>query len=86
MRMTLPQIFIHMNTMPGLMWDIAARARKVDGVKLSYAVTGVSDVIVYAEIDDYKESSQLIATIQSIEGVLKTQTSIVIPPIERGIL
>lgn len=82
----LPQIFIHLNVKPGTMWDIAAHARKVDGVQLAYAVTGVSDVIVYAEIEDYQKSSQLISTIQSIEGVVKTQTSMVIPPIERGIL
>jgi len=47
---------------------------------MSYAVTGQFDIVVYAEIEDMSHLGRLIGTIQEIEGITRTHTSIVIPP------
>jgi len=47
---------------------------------MAYAVTGQFDIIVYAEIDDMNQLGMLIGTIQEIDGITRTHTSMVIPP------
>jgi hypothetical protein len=84
--MNMQQVYIHVNTMPGTMWEIANAASKLTHVKMAHAVTGAFDVVIYAELDDIHEYSELIATIQSLTGVTKTQTSMAIPPREESIL
>ena len=68
------------------MWEIARNALRLPHVKMAHAVTGAFDVVIYAELDDIHEYSELIATTQSLAGVMKTQTSMVIPPREASIL
>lgn len=60
----------------------AARAiSKIKGVKMAHAVTGPFDVIAFVEVPDLATLSDLIlAKIQKIEGVQKTQTAIVVTP------
>jgi uncharacterized protein with GYD domain len=53
---------------------------------MAHAVTGAFDVVIYAELDNLQEYSNLIAMIQSLAGVTKTQTSMAIPPREASIL
>jgi DNA-binding Lrp family transcriptional regulator len=61
---------------------IAARAiSKIKGVKMAHAVTGPFDVIAFVEVPDLTALSDLIlAKIQNISGVEKTQTAIVVTP------
>jgi len=55
-------------------------ASRVAGVKMAYAVTGQFDIIVYAEIEDMDQLGRLIGTVQEIDGITRTHTSMVIPP------
>jgi DNA-binding Lrp family transcriptional regulator len=59
---------------------------KIAHVKMAHAVTGDFDVVIYAELDNIHEYSDLIETIQALTSVTKTQTSLVIPQREESIL
>ena len=72
--------YILMSTNVGKMWDAAEQALKVEGVKMANAVTGLYDVIAYAEFVDMDMLGRIIEAIQSIKGVRKTQTAIVMTP------
>jgi DNA-binding Lrp family transcriptional regulator len=59
--------------------SVAHAIAKVRGVKMVHAVTGVYDVIAYLEIADMTTLSQLvIKKIQSVKGVERTHTAIVV--------
>ena len=77
---TLQKAFVLINAEPGNLWKIADTASKVAGVKMAHAVTGEFDIILYAELDDMNQLGRLIETIQEIDGVTRTHTSVVIPP------
>ena len=62
------------------MWQITDLAKNVQRVKMAYTVTGMFDIIVYAELGHMKELRDLIEEIHSIEGVLRSRTAIAIPP------
>ncbi|TMI70609.1 Lrp/AsnC family transcriptional regulator [Candidatus Bathyarchaeota archaeon] len=48
---------------------------------MAHAVTGPFDVIVFAEVLDLTGLSELVlARIQNVEGVQKTQTAVVVTP------
>jgi DNA-binding Lrp family transcriptional regulator len=52
---------------------------RVKGVKMVFAVTGVYDVIAYLEMRDMTTLSELvIKKIQSVKGVERTHTAIVV--------
>ena len=52
---------------------------KVRGVKMVHAVTGIYDVIAYLEMRDMTTLSELvIKSIQSVKGVERTHTAIVV--------
>jgi DNA-binding Lrp family transcriptional regulator len=52
---------------------------RVKGVKMVFAVTGVYDVIAYIEMRDMTTLSELvIKKIQSVKGVERTHTAIVV--------
>ena len=76
---SLQKAFILINAEPGKLWKIAETASKVAGVKMAYAVTGEFDIIVYAEIEDMSQLGKLIGTIQEIDGITRTHSSMVIP-------
>jgi DNA-binding Lrp family transcriptional regulator len=82
----MQQVYIHVNSEPGRMWEIANAARKISYVKLAHAVTGAYDVVIYAELPDIHDYSNFIAAVQSLDGVTKTQTSMAIPPRLESIL
>lgn len=59
--------------------SVAKTIAKVRGVKMVHAVTGVYDVIAYLEIADMTTLSALVMKrIQSVKGVERTHTAIVV--------
>lgn len=72
--------YILVNSEPGMIWMVAAEALKVEGVKEAHAVTGQFDDVIQVEFDKMENLGKIIERVQSIKGVLKTQTLIVIPP------
>jgi len=58
---------------------VARAIERVKGVKMVFAVTGVYDVIAYLEMRDMTSLSELvIKRIQSVKGVERTHTAIVV--------
>lgn len=58
---------------------VSRAIEKVKGVKMVFAVTGVYDVIAYLEMRDMTTLSELvIRKIQSVKGVERTHTAIVV--------
>ena len=52
---------------------------RMDGVKAVYTVTGAHDIIAKVEAEDIENLSGLVLSkIRSIDGVIKTMTSIVL--------
>jgi DNA-binding Lrp family transcriptional regulator len=71
--------YILMQLAPGTAKTAAERISKIEGVKMAHAVTGPFDVIAFAEVPDLTSLSDLVlAKIQNIEGVQKTQTAVVV--------
>lgn len=73
--------YILMQLAPGRAKDAADAISKIEGVKMAHAVTGPFDVIAFAEVPDLTTLSDLVlARIQGVEGVQKTQTAVVVTP------
>ena len=72
--------FILINTERGMLWKVAEEASKIEGVKISHAVTGEYDVILYVEFLKISDLSEIISKVQSINGVVKTATAIAMAP------
>lgn len=70
------EAYILINTEPGKSWEAAEATLRIRGVKKAHAVTGQYDVIAYAEFIDMSELGRIISKIQSIKGVMRTQTAI----------
>jgi len=77
---SIMEAFILVNTVPGKLWEVAEDIRKIEGVKLAQAVTGQFDVVIYIERKTIDELSSVIKRLQTITGVIKTQTLIALPP------
>jgi DNA-binding Lrp family transcriptional regulator len=59
--------------------SVARAIANVRGVKMVHSVTGVYDVIAYLELPDMDSLSQLVTKkIQSIKGVERTHTAVVV--------
>jgi DNA-binding Lrp family transcriptional regulator len=74
------EAFVLLNTEAGLLWKVADSVMTIPGVTMSRAVTGQFDVIIYVEFSRIEDLGIMIEKIQSLRGVVKTQTSIVMPP------
>jgi DNA-binding Lrp family transcriptional regulator len=74
------EAYILVNSVPGMVWEIAEAALKIEGVKTVHAVTGQFDVIAYAEFANMDTLRKIINKFMSLNGVQRTQTAIVIPP------
>ncbi len=72
--------YVLVNSESGMIWKVAEAALKIEGVKEAYAVTGEFDDIIRIEFDRMEDLGKIIERIQSIKGVLRTQTLITIPP------
>jgi DNA-binding Lrp family transcriptional regulator len=73
--------YILVQLAPGSSQAAAEAISKIEGVKMAHAVTGPFDVIAFAEVPDLGALSELVlAKIQNVEGVQKTQTAVVVTP------
>jgi len=73
--------YILIELAPGTSKAAAEAISKIGGVKMAHAVTGPFDIIAFAEVPDLATLSDLVlAKIQSVEGVQKTQTAVVVTP------
>jgi DNA-binding Lrp family transcriptional regulator len=73
--------YILVELAPGTAKQAAEAISKIEGVKMAHAVTGPFDVIAYAEVPDLTTLSDLVlAKIQNVKGVQKTQTAVVVTP------
>ncbi len=70
-----------MQLAPGKAKDAARAISKIPGVRMAHAVTGPFDVIAFAEVSDLAELSELVlARVQNVKGVEKTQTAVAVMP------
>ena len=74
------EAYIFINSEPGMLWEIAEAALKIEGVKMAHAVTGQFDVIAYAEFVNMDVLRDIIDKFQSLKGVQRTRTAVAIPP------
>jgi DNA-binding Lrp family transcriptional regulator len=59
--------------------SVAKAVANVRGVKMVHSVTGLYDVIVYLELPDMDSLSELVVKkVQSLKGVERTHTAIVV--------
>lgn len=59
--------------------SVARAVANVRGVKMVHAVTGVYDVIAYLELSNMTALSEIVVKkIQSVKGVERTHTAIVV--------
>lgn len=73
--------YILIELAPGTSKTAAEAISKIGGVKMAHAVTGPFDIIAFAEVPDLATLSDLVlAKIQNVEGVQKTQTAVVVTP------
>jgi len=63
-----------------MIWRVAEDALRIEGVKEAYAVTGQFDDVIEVEFEKMEDLGRIIEKVQSIKGVLRTQTLITIPP------
>lgn len=75
----LVKAYILINSVPGMVWDIAEAAIKIEGVKMADAVTGQFDIIAYAEFANMNKLREIIHEFMSLNGVQRTRTAIVVP-------
>jgi DNA-binding Lrp family transcriptional regulator len=73
------QAYILITTEPAKVWEVAEAILKIDGVKMAHAVTGSYDVIAFIEAAKLDMLGDILGKILSIQGVLHTQTAIVMP-------
>jgi len=70
------EAYVLINTEPGKSWEVAEASLRIKGVKKAHAVTGQYDVISFVEFVGMSELGRIIGEIQSIKGVMRTQTAI----------
>jgi DNA-binding Lrp family transcriptional regulator len=70
------EAYVLINTEPGRLWEVAEATLKIKGVKKAHAVAGQYDVIAYVEFVEMSELGRIIHEIQSIKGIMRTQTAI----------
>ena len=63
----------------GMVWKVVETIVKIDGVKMAHVVTGIFDVIAFAEFSNIDELTSIIQTVQTLKGVQKTQTAVAMP-------
>ena len=56
-------VFVLINSEPGKAWKIAESGKKMKKVKMAYAVTGIFDILIYAELGHMKELQDLMSSI-----------------------
>ncbi|HDM45061.1 MAG TPA: Lrp/AsnC family transcriptional regulator [Candidatus Bathyarchaeota archaeon] len=69
-------VYILIQTKIGEAWNVAKKVIEMKGVKMAHAVTGIYDVIAYAELDTLEEIKNLITELHTLKGVEKTHTAV----------
>lgn len=77
------EAYILISAEPGMIWEVAEAALKIEGVKMAHAVTGQFDDVVFVEFTKMEDFGKIIEKIQVIRGVRRTQTLVVVPPLIR---
>jgi DNA-binding Lrp family transcriptional regulator len=71
--------FIFVECTAGHAIQVAREVRKIPGVTYAHAATGPYDVIALIEASDLQMMGELvIRKIQAIQGVIRTQTNVVV--------
>ena len=71
--------FIFAECTAGHAIQVAREVRKIEGVTYAHAATGPYDVIALIEADNLQVMGDLVVQkIQSIPGVIRTQTNVVV--------
>jgi len=73
------EAYILINTEPGIIWEVAKAALKIEGVKMAHAVTGQFDAVAFVEFPKMDDLGKIIEKIQHLKGVRRTQTLIAVP-------
>jgi len=74
------EAYVFLNCEPLRVWEIAKDALKIEGVKMTHAVTGQFDVVAYVEFANMDRLREILGKFQSLKGVQRTQTAVAIPP------
>ena len=74
------EAYILINAEPGMIWEVAEAALKIEGVKTAHAVTGQFDDVIFVEFAKMEDLGRIIEKLQSVNGVRRTQTLVTIPP------
>jgi DNA-binding Lrp family transcriptional regulator len=79
------EAYVLINTEASVSWQVVEAVLKIEGVKTGHVVTGQFDAIVlvqFSELDDFRK---IIARIQRVKGVLRTQTLLAVPSPSRTV-
>jgi len=71
--------YILVSTEPNAIWNVAETALRIPSVKTAEAVTGTVDAVILVEFSKLDDLGSMIAKIQGLRGVQKTQTLLVVP-------
>ena len=74
------EAYILINTEANALWSVAEAALKIEGVKMTHAVTGQFDVVLLAVFSKMDDLGRIIDKIQHLKSVRGTQTLVAIPP------
>jgi len=74
------EAYVLVNCEAGKSWEIAETALKVENVKMAHAVTGQYDVVAFVEFADMDVLTDILGRFQTINGIERTHTAVVIPP------
>lgn len=74
------EAYVFVNTQPHLHWKVAENFLRIDGVKAAHAVTGQHDVVIHVAFENMEALGELIRKVHTVEGVMRTQTAVVMPP------
>ncbi|HWU36846.1 MAG TPA: Lrp/AsnC ligand binding domain-containing protein [Candidatus Acidoferrum sp.] len=73
------QAFIFLECTVGKAKEVAKKVAKMSGVQIAHAVTGAYDVIALIQAPDVNAlGTTVVSKIQSIPGVLRTSTNVVV--------
>ena len=71
--------YILINTEANALWKVAETALRIPSVKTAEAVTGQVDAVILVEFPKLDYLGSIIAKIQELKGVQKTQTLLAVP-------
>jgi DNA-binding Lrp family transcriptional regulator len=73
------EAYILVNTEASALWSVAENALRIPGVKNAHAVTGQFDAVIQIEFPKMDDLGRILAKIQALKGVHRTQSLIALP-------